>query len=340
MKGWFSRIERRKIQSSFGNKAADNPRFPSPCSLRSLPSPGGRGKNRLSHWERQDAERHPSEGRKHCQPSFGGLLVFLGVMLLSVPSALADDPTLWQITQLGPLTKPIPGSHDSARLTTQNNYKRVREARKHQAQSINRLFHRAGLAYPPKGLFLRAFKQEDILELWVEDRKQGWRKLKEYHICSKSGGLGPKRRQGDGQVPEGVYHIDRYNPVSSFHLSLGLNYPNRSDRILGQKPLGGDIFLHGSCVTIGCLPLEDKWIEELYLIAIDTTKAKPGKITVHLFPCRMTDAIWPKLKEAAKNDPDLLAFWQNLRTIYQAFERSKEPPEVRINAQGRYVLQD
>ncbi len=108
-------------------------------------------------------------------------------------------------------------------------------------------------------ILLRAYKQESELELWAKNKKdKQYTLLKTYKICASSGTLGPKRKQGDIQVPEGFYVIDRFNPVSNFYLSLGVSYPNASDKILGVKgALGGDIFIHGNCVTIGCLPISD-----------------------------------------------------------------------------------
>ena len=160
--------------------------------------------------------------------------------------------------------------------------------------------------------------------------------LKTYEICSRSGRLGPKRRQGDRQVPEGFYHVDRFNPASRFHLSLGLDYPNASDRILSdQQHPGGDIFIHGDCVTIGCLPLTDHFIKELYIIALDSHEAgRP--VAVHVFPARMQGASWAKLEQHAGTDAELLAFWQNLRDGFNAFERSKRLPTISVDDRGRY----
>src|SRR5690606_11025729 len=93
--------------------------------------------------------------------------------------------------------------------------------------------------------------------------------VKTYPVCSSSGLPGPKRKKGDRQTPEGFYHIDRFNPQSAFHLSLGINYPNSSDKILGHSDPGGDIFIHGSCVTIGCVPLTDDLIKEVYVLAVE-----------------------------------------------------------------------
>ena len=94
-------------------------------------------------------------------------------------------------------------------------------------------------------IYLRAFKDEKKIELWAKNFTDSKYKLiKVYKICRTSGDLGPKREQGDRQIPEGFYHINRFNPYSNFLLSLGLNYPNKSDRILGEKGnLGNDIFI-------------------------------------------------------------------------------------------------
>ncbi|HZH97477.1 MAG TPA: hypothetical protein VEX38_00780, partial [Fimbriimonadaceae bacterium] len=100
----------------------------------------------------------------------------------------------------------------------------------------------AGIPYPPPKLFIRAFKQERELEIWGAESER-FHFLQTYPIVGVSGGPGPKRREGDRQIPEGVYHIDRFNPNSRFHLSLGLSYPNKADRLLGdpERP-GSDIF--------------------------------------------------------------------------------------------------
>src|ERR1051326_4379541 len=123
-------------------------------------------------------------------------------------------------------------------------------------------------------IFIRVFKKEKRLEVWARSPHQNvFLLLHNYDICASSGDLGPKRSAGDGQVPEGFYTIDRFNPYSNFYLSLGVSYPNKSDRILGNKSnYGGDIFIHGSCVTIGCMPLTDDKIKELYILALERSE--------------------------------------------------------------------
>ncbi len=141
-------------------------------------------------------------------------------------------------------------------------YPRVRTASKEKDEVLRQRFKEKGLAYPPRAILLRAFKQEALLELWAADAEdKPFVLVHEYRICTSSGTLGPKRRFGDEQVPEGFYELDWFNPQSNFFLSLHISYPNASDRILGshQNP-GGDIFLHGNCASIGCIPITDDGI--------------------------------------------------------------------------------
>jgi hypothetical protein len=130
-----------------------------------------------------------------------------------------------------------------------------------------------GSSYPPDSLRLIGLKHERVLEAWVPGRN-GWRRLRSYQVLAASGGLGPKLREGDYQVPEGIYRLTGFNPNSSYHLSVRVDYPNRDDRTAavadGRSRLGGDIFIHGKAVSIGCLAIGDRAIEELYLLLADT----------------------------------------------------------------------
>src|SRR5690606_26788584 len=119
------------------------------------------------------------------------------------------------------------------------------------------------------------------------DKKGPFQHFKTYKVCALAGTLGPKRMEGDYQVPEGFYYINEFNPRSVYHLSLGLNYPNASDRYLSDaiQP-GGDIYIHGSCVTTGCIPITDSQIEELYALATYAKNAGQDFIPVHIFPVR------------------------------------------------------
>jgi murein L,D-transpeptidase YafK len=215
---------------------------------------------------------------------------------------------------------------------------RVKTAYKEKKALLTELYTQKNLGFTKQQIFIRAFKKEAELELWA--RNIGSKKftlIKTYLICSSSGELGPKRKNGDYQTPEGFYHIDRFNPYSNFYLSLGINYPNASDKILGSKGnLGGDIFIHGNCVTIGCMPLTDDKIKELYIIAVEAKSAGQSKIPVHIFPCRLSDEKWNTITKDYADQPELVKFWQNLKPGYDYFEKNNMLPVYTIDARGNY----
>lgn len=217
---------------------------------------------------------------------------------------------------------------------------RVRAAFQEKEPAVRELFARQQIPYPPARIFIRVFKQEKQVEVWVQP-KAGARYLllNTYEICRVPGELGPKRQVGDDQVPEGFSFIDRFNPLSQFHLSLGINYPNASDRVLGKAGhLGGDIFIHGNCVSIGCMPITDDKIKELYLLAVAAKSNGQEQIPVHIFPARMDAAGWKQLQAEFKSNPSLLVFWQNLKQGYDRFEQSGQVPKITVDAKGRYLF--
>lgn len=136
-------------------------------------------------------------------------------------------------------------------------------------RTLRQAFADAAVDYPPKKLSYLAFKEEKRLEVWARDGNGShWRYIREYPILGSSGVTGPKLREGDGQVPEGIYRITYLNPHSQFHLSMKLNYPNSFDlkyaRREGRRRPGSNIFIHGSDVSVGCLAMGDAVIEEVY----------------------------------------------------------------------------
>lgn len=132
------------------------------------------------------------------------------------------------------------------------------------------LFSKQGLSYPPKEIALISFKDTKVLELWARDLGD-FKLVHSYPIKAASGELGPKLEEGDRQVPEGIYRIEGLNPNSSYHLSMKLNYPNQFDlkwaKREGRKFPGTNIFIHGKAVSIGCLAMGDKAIEELFVLS-------------------------------------------------------------------------
>ena len=135
---------------------------------------------------------------------------------------------------------------------------RVADARLRHGSVMAARFVAAGVKYPPAEIFLRVFKHEGQLELWARDSattEHGTFPSGEYvpNPGARPAASDPNAQEGDRQVPEGFYTIDRFNPRSLFHLSLGLNYPKPSDRILttNREAPGSDVFIHGGCAIRG-----------------------------------------------------------------------------------------
>jgi hypothetical protein len=131
-------------------------------------------------------------------------------------------------------------------------------------------FEKSHITYPPTDIALLAFKKERQLELWAKDDKQLWRYIHTYPLTAFSGRLGPKLKERDGQIPEGVYHLINFNPFSAMHLSMMIDYPNHFDRLQaskdGRRRLGNNIFLHGKSLSVGCLAVGDRAIDQLFLL--------------------------------------------------------------------------
>ena len=215
---------------------------------------------------------------------------------------------------------------------------RVKKAYDTKEVSLKELYESKGLNFQSQQIFIRAFKKERALELWARsDFKGKFKLVKTFDFCYASGGLGPKRKYGDNQVPEGFYVIDRHNPWSDYHLSLGINYPNESDKILSNKKNpGGDIFIHGKCVSIGCIAITDDKIEELYIAAVEARNKGQQKIPVFIFPFRMTEENMENMKEAYSDYAALISFWNNLKTGYDYFEKNKTLPVITVKTDGKY----
>jgi len=135
-------------------------------------------------------------------------------------------------------------------------------------------FEGAEVSYPPERIVFVGLKQENVLEVWACGRDKQLRFIRTYPILAASGRLGPKLEEGDGQVPEGIYRIESLNPNSAFHLSLRINYPNESDLAQARRDErtnpGGDIMIHGSRASIGCLAMGNEAAEDLFILAAET----------------------------------------------------------------------
>lgn len=223
----------------------------------------------------------------------------------------------------------------------QLNHVRVKDAFDEKDLLLHDMFVSKGLSYPPAQIFLRAFKLERDLEVWVRaDTFSQFALLHTYDICHLSGKLGPKRKQGDKQIPEGFYHVEIFNPESRFLLSLGLNYPNESDRIIttAADP-GGDIYIHGNCVTIGCLPITDDKIKELYCLAVMARDSGQEEIPVEIFPARLDAKNTALLKTKFGETSDLFKFWLTLKPAYDYFETNHRLPHITVGTNGKYIIE-
>ena len=179
------------------------------------------------------------------------------------------------------------------------------------------------------------------MEVWVKnDIKEPFQLFKTYKVCALAGTLGPKRMGGDFQVPEGFYYINEFNPKSTYYLSLGINYPNASDRILSDSlDPGGDIYIHGSCVTVGCIPMTDNQIDELYILAAHAKDAGQDFIPVHIFPIRYNvKRSAGYLNGLTKDDPELKQFAIRLEDAFDYFEKYHQLPVIMVNEKGNYVI--
>lgn len=150
-------------------------------------------------------------------------------------------------------------------------------------QKLKKQFVKAKINFPPKEMALLAFKKEKVMEMWAKDDFSEWTYIRNYPIVAASGSSGPKLKEGDKQVPEGVYQLEYLNPNSEYHLSLKVGYPNVFDKIMAQKEgrsnLGGDIFIHGSNGSTGCLAMGNPNVESIY-VAVAKTGIENVKVII------------------------------------------------------------
>lgn len=135
---------------------------------------------------------------------------------------------------------------------------------------LKKYFDEAHVSYPPKKIALISFKNERNLQLWAKNTNKPWTLIHSYPLTAYSGHLGPKLKEHDKQIPEGIYKLVSFNPYSAHHLSMMINYPNEFDktkgRLDGRKKLGNNIFLHGKNTSVGCLAIGNKAIDQLFIL--------------------------------------------------------------------------
>lgn len=197
-------------------------------------------------------------------------------------------------------------------------------------------FDEAGVEYPPRELTLIGLKEEKRLELWARSDFGPFRFIREYDIKAASGHRGPKLRQGDRQVPEGIYRIVHLNPNSNYHLSMKLDYPNEFDRyyanLEGRTKPGNDIFIHGKAVSAGCLAMGDESIEELFVLV---AHVGPENTKVVIAPHD------PRVRPLDASDPDLPLWTEELyRDITDAILAVSESEPVQVSSNRPFLRAD
>jgi murein L,D-transpeptidase YafK len=177
--------------------------------------------------------------------------------------------------------------------------------------------------------YLRIFKEEKILEVWME-RNGGFELALTYPICAWSGQLGPKLKEGDGQSPEGFYLVSRnqLNPHSHYYLALNIGFPNAFDSAAART--GSALMIHGACASIGCYAMTDAGIDDIYAIVDQALSSGQDAVPVHIFPFRMTEQ-----RLAAAAAAPWADFWQNLAMGESLFKPGGQPPQA-YSCSGRY----
>lgn len=238
-------------------------------------------------------------------------------------------------------SNPLHAQTDAANLrNSQLSFTRVAQAYAKYNDTLRRLFTSRTLSYPPKDIYIREFKSQNEMELWArENPGDPYKLIKQYRVCALSGILGPKRCEGDKQVPEGSYFIEDFNPQSDFFLSMLINYPNYSDIILGDKKKpGGDIYIHGGCMTVGCVPMTDEVIQELYVVCLNARLNGQNYIPINIYPTRFNKRGLDYLGRTYATEESKQKFWINLKAGYDYFEANKKLMPVMYTPDGKYVF--
>ncbi len=214
---------------------------------------------------------------------------------------------------------------------------RVKKAYENKLTLIKDRLEEKGFDIDDYQLIIKAYKFEQQVKLYVKKKNDSkWQIYRQYPFCWTSGELGPKRQQGDYQIPEGYYKVNHFNPHSTFHLSLGVSYPNKADRIKSpHRDKGGAIYMHGGCATIGCIPIRDEPIKEVYILSLIARSNGQTSIPIHIFPFEYSEA---KMTIAFAKFPEHKEFWGNLFEVEKKFNEEKIQATVRIDNKGNYYL--
>ena len=208
------------------------------------------------------------------------------------------------LTSYQPAISPSGAFAERARMTKRTEQEVLSDIERRRGEELNQLF---GTVSDISAITLIGIKQDKVLELWIKRANRlSFDFIRSYGFTASSGYLGPKLKEGDRQIPEGIYGIQYLNPNSSYYLSIKLDYPNAFDRAKAgaeeRTNLGGDIFIHGKSATIGCIPIGDQGIEELFYLI---SRAGKEKVLVLLSPIDFRLAARPVLPDEISWYPEL-----------------------------------
>ena len=218
---------------------------------------------------------------------------------------------------------------------TQIKFERVERAYNEKWETLEKFLKTADFVND-FSMLINAYKAEGKLEVWLKSKSaKSYSLFRTYDFCAHSGALGPKVIEGDGQTPEGFYYINVFNPMSNFHLSLGVNYPNAVDlaRTGKNRKPGGEIYIHGNCVTVGCIPLTDEKIKEVYILGVEARNNGQDRIPVNIYPFKMTNG---NMQKFSTQFPAQLSFWKTLQPGYLGFEKHRNMANVK-EVKGKYI---
>jgi len=233
-----------------------------------------------------------------------------------------------------------PGKTSPSFREKQLNFTRIREAYADKEKTVNKNLAEHSISRDSLRIYLRAFKNEKKIELWAKNKSDSvFMLIKEFAICKLSGAEGPKRRSHDLQVPEGFYHISNLNPYSRYYLSMQINYPNGSDSIRGvRRHLGNEIFIHGACLSSGCMPITNDKIKELFVYCIEAYNSGQEEIGLTIFPAKLSDTKYSSLQSEYRKSKDKISLWADLKKSYDLFEKRKVQPRVKFLRDGTHEV--
>jgi murein L,D-transpeptidase YafK len=218
-------------------------------------------------------------------------------------------------------------------------------------QQLPYLVRKNLLDYEDMDILFVVYKSELEFQVWAKKKfeKSSYTLIKSFPITDpKVAKLGPKSKYGDSLTPEGVYSIYFYPSFrwSDFHLAFGISYPNRLDHARRfywniTEKAGGDINIHGFCISIGCIPLGNPIMDEVFFLTRANLQ-NGADISIMIFPFKFDDEdVNKKHYNEFRTKPRIRDFWQSLEDCHKYFKRYEKIPEfVKNPNNGYYILSD